>query len=248
MALFDIDVNTSIVILTGAGISAESGLPTFRGDDGLWCGYRIEDVATPEAFKKDPDTVHDFYNMRRTDLLKKEVKPNAAHKALAKLEKNWLGNVTIVTQNIDDLHERAGSKNVLHMHGELLKTKCVRCKSTFEIRENLTTADSCQRCKKTGSLRPDIVWFGEMPYFMGDILNRLETCGLFIAIGTSGHVYPAAGFVSEALFSGAKTAELNLEPSANNAAFHESINGPASKTVPAFVEKLLDLTRNFSIL
>lgn len=239
----------SIVILTGAGISAESGLPTFRAADGLWEGHRVEDVATPEAFCRDPARVHKFYNQRRTKLLSPDIKPNAAHKALARLEAEWPGEVQVVTQNIDNLHERAGTKNLIHMHGELLKAFCDHCRrdngqchettDKIHIKKNLDVEDCCEICGKAGGLRPDIVWFGEMPYHMNEIADALERCDLFISIGTSGNVYPAAGFVAEALHGGAMTAELNLEPSQNVSVFQETAYGPASKTVPEFVEGLL---------
>lgn len=229
----------SIVILTGAGISAESGLETFRGAGGLWCGHRIKDVATPEAFARNPDMVHEFYNMRRQGLLKAEINPNPAHLALAELEEKWPGNVLVVTQNIDDLHERAGSKNLIHMHGEILKAFCRFCRADLECRDDLSTTMTCGKCSKTGGIRPDIVWFGEMPYRMDAIFEALSNCDMFLSIGTSGNVYPAAGFVGEALRHGALTAELNLEPSLNAAVFHESLAGPASRTVPDFVRSVL---------
>lgn len=245
----NLNKDANIVILTGAGVSAESGLPTFRASDGLWEGHRIEDVATPEAFVRNPDMVQTFYNERREKLLSSDIKPNTAHEALAKLEENWIGNVLLVTQNIDDLHERSGSQNLLHMHGELLKMFCDNCRTQklqhnetaekLSITGNLTTTDKCNKCQKTGGLRPDIVWFGEMPYYMDKIAEALSNCDLFISIGTSGHVYPAAGFVSEALHYGAITAEFNLEPSKNASAFNEQFYGPASQTVPNFVKTLL---------
>lgn len=230
--------DASIVILTGAGISAESGLATFRGSDGLWEGHRVEDVATPEAFIRNPALVQDFYNKRRSGLLSPEIKPNAAHKALADLEARWAGEVLIVTQNIDDLHERAGSKNLIHMHGEVLKAFCHFCHHKVECRDDLNIETSCRKCAKPGGVRPDIVWFGEMPYEMDRIFEALSNCDLFMAIGTSGHVYPAAGFVVEALRAGAYTAEFNLEPSQNASAFHEQFIGPAGTTLPEFVERL----------
>lgn len=235
--------DASIVILTGAGISAESGLETFRGAGGLWCGYRVEDVATPEAFDDNPELVHTFYNMRRSGLLNSKIKPNPAHQALAKLEKEWEGNVLIITQNVDDLHERGGSQNLLHMHGELLRAFCVNCSDgmgrKFECHTDISVTSECPSCRQRGGLRPDIVWFGEMPYHMDAISEALSECDLFIAIGTSGHVYPAAGFVSEALQAGAITIEMNLEPSPNASNFHYSITGPAGTTVLELVEALL---------
>jgi NAD-dependent deacetylase len=236
--------DAAIVILTGAGISAESGLETFRGSTkdpggGLWCGHRVEDVATPEAFISDPALVHDFYNMRRGGLLNPAIRPNPAHEALARLEQEWAGEVLIVTQNIDDLHERAGSKNLLHMHGEVLKAFCRFCRHKIDCRADLSTDQPCEKCAQKGGVRPDIVWFGEMPYHMDRILESLAACDFFIAIGTSGHVYPAAGFVTEALYHGALTAEINLEPSQNASVFHESLYGPASAAVPELVARLL---------
>ncbi len=228
----------NIVILTGAGISAESGLSTFRGDGGLWEGMRVEDVATAEAFRDNPDVVQSFYNQRRKNL--RTVKPNAAHEALAKLERGHQGEVTIVTQNVDNLHEKAGSKNVLHMHGELLKARCRSCSDLFDWTEDLTENQECPACKARPSLRPHIVFFNEMPLFMDRIEVLLYTADLFISIGTSGSVYPAAGFVSmvKSMRRG-HTVELNLEPSEGQSLFTETIYGKATKIVPGFVENLL---------
>lgn len=239
--------NSSIVILTGAGISAESGIRTFRGDDGLWEGHRLEDVATPEAYRRNPALVQEFYNMRRRGLLDEKVQPNAAHFALAELEKKWAGDVLLVTQNIDDLHERAGSENLVHMHGELLKMFCVHCAvlcgneavQKFDVRDDLSVGHVCGVCQKPGGVRPDIVWFGEMPYQMDRIFAALLECDLFLSIGTSGNVYPAAGFVAQARSGGAQAAELNLEPSLGVSHFHDGIYGPAGRVVPEFVERLL---------
>ncbi len=247
MSFFNqIKPNDSIVILTGAGISAESGLATFRGDDGLWEGHRVEDVATPEAFKRDPALVHEFYNMRRAKLFDPDIQPNAAHKALAKLQDNWAGDLLLITQNIDDLHERGGSKDVMHMHGEVLKVFCQYCSHGFgrkiEWKDDLNTQSLCPDCGREGGLRPDIVWFGEMPYFMDDIHKTLSECDLFLSIGTSGNVYPAAGFVNQALHTGALCAEVNLEPSLNARTFHEGFYGPATSTVPELVDNLLALS------
>ena len=237
--------NASIVILTGAGISAESGLETFRGAGGLWCGHRVEEVATPEAFEYNPGLVHTFYNARRSGLLTAAIQPNPAHIALAKLEKEWGGKVLVITQNVDDLHERGGTRNLLHMHGELLKAFCTHCSSgtgtKIECRTDLSTDNICPSCNQKGGLRPDIVWFGEIPYHLDAISTALSKCDLFIAIGTSGHVYPAAGFVSEALSAGAVTIEMNLKPSLNSSVFHHSFSGPAGKTVPQLVEILLNI-------
>ncbi|MGQ9370914.1 Sir2 family NAD+-dependent deacetylase, partial [Azospirillum sp. A39] len=227
--------NASIVVLTGAGISRESGLHTFRDADGVWARVRLEDVATPEAFVRDPRRVHDFYNDRRRGLADPAVQPNAAHHALAELERGWPGTVLLVTQNIDDLHERAGSRNLVHMHGELLKMVCAHCRTVEACRGDLAVEDVCPRCGRKGGLRPDVVWFGEIPYHMERIEAALADCDLFVSIGTSGNVYPAAGFVAEARRHGAHTVELNLEPSAGASRFAESVHGPATEVVPAFV-------------
>jgi NAD-dependent deacetylase len=228
-----------IVVLTGAGISAESGLPTFRGAGGLWEGHRVEDVATPEAFARDPDLVQRFYNLRRRALLDPAVRPNPAHLALARLEAERPGGVLIVTQNVDDLHERAGSRNVLHLHGELLKALCTECRASVACRHDLGPASACRGCGALGTLRPDVVWFGEMPYRMDEAYAALARCRLFLSVGTSGQVYPAAGFVEEARAAGARTVELNLEPSAVSRAFEERRYGPAGEIVPALVDELL---------
>lgn len=228
----------NIIILTGAGISAESGLSTFRGDGGLWEGMRVEEVATAEAFRDNPEVVQSFYNERRKNL--KTVKPNAAHGALAKLEGGHKGEVTIITQNVDNLHEQAGSKNVLHMHGELLKARCRACSEIFAWHEDLSEGQECPKCHARPSLRPHIVFFNEMPLFMEEIEVLVYTADLFISIGTSGSVYPAAGFVSMVRSLGqGHTVELNLEPSEGQSLFAETIYGPATKIVPDFVENLL---------
>ena len=231
-----LDPRTSIVVLTGAGISAESGLATFRASDGLWENHRIEDVATPEGFQRDPALVHRFYNERRRKL--RRVEPNAAHLALAKLEAQWPGGVLLVTQNVDDLHDRAGSRNLIHMHGELRKVRCTACESIHLWNEDLDAASRCPGCGRAGRLRPHIVWFGEMPLAMEAIYGALEGCGLFVAIGTSGHVYPAAGLV-EAVGPGARTLEINLERSLVASAFQQHRIGKASECVPLWVEGLL---------
>lgn len=228
----------SIVILTGAGISAESGINTFRASDGLWENHRIEDVATPEGFKRDPVLVQQFYNARRQQLLSAVIKPNAAHLALAELEKEPAVSTLIVTQNIDNLHERAGSKNIIHMHGELLKCFCCLSQKRFNIKTDLNTSSECDCCQQTGSLRPDIVWFGEMPYQMDTIYEAISQCDLFISIGTSGNVYPAAGFVEIANQVGAHTVELNLDPSLTESAFKEKIYGKATEIVGPYLSKL----------
>jgi NAD-dependent protein deacetylase/lipoamidase len=230
----------SIVVLTGAGISAESGLPTFRGSDGLWLGWRLEDVATAEAFARDPGAVQRFYDLRRRQLLAPEIRPNAAHRALARLEQRWPGSVRIVTQNIDDLHERAGSENLIHMHGKLLKARCTACAAVSPWRDDLAAAHRCRACGGADVLRPHVVWFGEMPFELDAIDEALAACDLFIAIGTSGQVYPAAGFVEEVgRHARAHTVELNLEPSAVDSLFAERRRGPASEVVPRYVDDLL---------
>ena len=228
-----------IVILTGAGISRESGLHTFRDPDGIWARHRIEDVATPEAFRRDPAAVHAFYNARRRGLTDPAIQPNAAHLALAELERHWRGEVLLVTQNIDDLHERAGSKNLIHMHGEILKRRCAECGDVQPCREDLTIDLACPACASLGSLRPHVVWFGEMPLEMDRILRALGEAELFLSIGTSGAVYPAAGFVTQARSAGAHTVELNLEPSEGRSLFDEAVHGRATEIVPAYVRRLL---------
>ena len=231
----------NIVVLTGAGISKESGLSTFRDADGIWARVRIEDVATPDAFRRDPERVHGFYNARRRGLLDPAVVPNPAHDALARLEAEWgdRGDVLVVTQNIDNLHERAGTRNLIHMHGELLKCRCARCGIVRQSVEDLSVEDICAACGVKGGIRPDVVWFGEMPLEMEAIEQALVACELFVSIGTSGHVYPAAGFVELANRTGAETVELNLEPSLGTSLFDSSIHGLASRIVPEFVARLL---------
>ena len=227
----------NIVILTGAGISAESGLATFRGPDGLWEGHRVEDVATPEAFRRDPALVQAFYDARRARLA--TVEPNAAHRALARLDSQWPGELLLVTQNVDDLHERAESKRLLHMHGELAKGWCLACDQRFDWAGPRGEGASCPACGQAGKVRPDIVWFGEMPYEMDRIEAALQVCDLFVSIGTSGAVYPAAGFVQTALYCGARTLEMNLEPSAGSYLFAESRTGAAGALVPQWVDEIL---------
>ncbi|WP_300298530.1 Sir2 family NAD+-dependent deacetylase [Ferrovibrio sp.] len=227
----------SIVILTGAGISAESGLGTFRDRDGLWTKYDLSEVATPEGFARNPVLVHDFYNARRRNLL--EAQPNAAHAALAALERQWGGDFLLVTQNVDDLHERAGSQRLLHMHGELLKIRCEHCGHVTAWPGDLDLATACPACGNAGSLRPHVVWFGEMPLYMEEIYDALQSCDLFVSIGTSGQVYPAAGFVAEVRRAGrAHTVELNLDPSDGHSLFAERLYGPATEIVPEFVARL----------
>ena len=228
-----------VVILTGAGISAESGIRTFRAADGLWEEHHVEDVATPEGFQRDPALVQRFYNARRQQLQQAEIQPNAAHLALVELEQVLGDNFLLVTQNIDNLHERAGNSRVLHMHGELLKVRCVTSGQVIEWSGDITPDDRCTCCQFPSALRPHVVWFGEMPLGMEQIYQALEQADYFIAIGTSGHVYPAAGFVHEARLQGAHTVELNLEPSQVGNEFAERHYGLASEVVPEFVHKLL---------
>jgi NAD-dependent deacetylase len=227
----------NIVILTGAGISAESGLATFRGPDGLWEGHRVEHVCTPEALARDAALVHRFYDARRAQLA--DVEPNAAHRALARLDAAWAGDLLIVTQNVDDLHERAGARRMLHMHGELKSALCAACGDRRVWIAPLPPGTPCDACG-AAALRPDIVFFGEMPYQMDRIEAALRRVDLFVSIGTSGAVYPAAGFVQTARHHGARTLELNLDPSAGSMMFDETRPGPAGVLVPAFVEALID--------
>ncbi len=227
----------NIVVLTGAGLSAESGLATFREKGGIWSKVRVEDVATPEAFERDPSRVQAFYDTRRRD--HKAARPNAAHQALARLEVEHNGNVLVVTQNIDALHEAAGQRRLIHMHGELLKVWCLACNARSVWDDDVTATTACPVCRVTGRLRPDVVWFGEMPYHMEAIELALAAAELFVSIGTSGSVYPAAGFVSRARRARAHTVELNLEPSEGVSLFHEAMHGPATRIVPTFVERLL---------
>ncbi|GAA4026838.1 NAD-dependent protein deacylase [Sphingomonas rosea] len=226
-----------MLVLTGAGISAESGVATFRGPDGLWEGHRVEDVATPEAYDRDPALVHAFYDARRAKL--ETVAPNPAHAALARLEREWSGEFLLVTQNVDDLHERAGSQKLIHMHGELASGWCLACDSRFTWVGAMGEGARCPSCAATGKVRPDIVWFGEMPYAMDRIEDALARCTLFASIGTSGAVYPAAGFVQTARYVGAHCVELNLEPSQGSIFFHETRLGRASEIIPAWVDEIL---------
>ncbi|MDP1026913.1 NAD-dependent deacylase [Sphingomonas sp. KR1UV-12] len=226
----------SIVVLTGAGISAESGIATFRGPGGLWEGHRVEDVCTPEALAHDPALVHRFYDLRRGAL--GAVAPNAAHRALARLEAAWPGDFLLATQNVDDLHDRAGSRRLVHMHGELKSALCAACGARRAHDGALPPGSSCPHCG-AARLRPDIVFFGEMPYRMEAIEAALATCDLFVSIGTSGAVYPAAGFVRVAARAGATTLELNLERSAGSGSFDETRLGTAGALVPEWVASLL---------
>lgn len=235
---------SKIVVLTGAGVSAESGMGTFRDKDGIWTRHRLEDVATPEGFARNPRLVHDFYNARRRAL--RDAAPNEAHHALARLEQavgKAGGEILLVTQNVDNLHEKAGSQALLHMHGELARVMCAACGAKGAWDDDLFSETECWACQERGALRPDVVWFGEMPYGMDRIYDRLGACDLFVSIGTSGEVYPAAGFVEEARFSGAHTVELNLEPSANARVFGEGRYGPASEVVTQWVADITSKLR-----
>ena len=228
---------SNIVILTGAGVSAESGLGTFRGPGGLWEGHRVEDICTPEALARNRELVLDFYDERRVAL--GSVAPNAAHEALARLDREWRGGLLIATQNVDDLHERAGAKRLLHMHGELMSALCEACGARAVFGGAMLDGTLCGVCGAVDALRPDIVFFGEMPYEMETIDRALSRADLFVSIGTSGAVYPAAGFVQTARYNGARTVELNLEPSGGSYFFDESRMGPASVLVPEWVDEVL---------
>jgi NAD-dependent deacetylase len=227
----------SIVVLTGAGISAESGIETFRAAEGLWANHRVDDVATPEGFARNPQLVYEFYNQRRRQLLTPEISPNAAHSALAKFEHEFDGEFLLVTQNVDNLHERAGSQNLIHMHGELLKMRCLNSKLVFDVSEDFDYDTHCRCCRSAGNLRPHVVWFGEMPLQMNRINSALENCDMFVAIGTSGNVYPASGFYQTAKIRKASTVELNLERTGSS--FDRHVRGPATECVPQFFESLL---------
>lgn len=230
-----------IAILTGAGISKESGIDTFRDADGLWTRVNLEEVATLEAWHRDKKKVLDFYNETRGLFRAAGIHPNDAHRALARLERDYEGEVTVITQNIDLLHEQAGSKRVIHMHGRDGEIRCMACKTVFESDQDLTPASVCPACKSAGELRPNIVWFGEMPMHLEEIYEVLERCGLFLAIGTSGEVYPAAGFVLHVRrhVPRARTVELNLAPTDSKSLFHEHIYGPATEIVPPYIERVL---------
>ena len=229
-----------IFVLTGAGVSVESGLGSFRDKDGLWSRYDLREVATPEGFARNPGKVHAFYDVRRRGLL--DAAPTAAHLALAKLQGALAGRggrLFICTQNIDDLHERAGATGVVHMHGELFKARCLACEAVADWRGDMGLAAACPACGVVGRLRPHVVWFGEMPMFMDEIAGAIADADLFVSIGTSGSVYPAAGFVADARAAGVRTCEINLDPSENAWMFDERVYGPASVEVPRWVEALL---------
>jgi NAD-dependent deacetylase len=236
-------MHRNLVILTGAGISAESGVPTFRADDGLWMGHRVQDVATPQAFARDPALVQDFYNRRRRQMA--EVEPNLAHHALAELAARWEGEVLLVTQNVDDLHDRAHALQppgpgfeLIHMHGELLKAQCTATGRVSDWPGDMAAHEPSPH-HPAGRMRPHIVWFGEFPLRMERIEAALAECDLFVSIGTSGAVYPAAGFVQQARFAGARTVELNIEPTIGRRLFDEGRYGPATEVAPAWVDSLL---------
>ncbi|RBP53458.1 Sir2 family NAD+-dependent deacetylase [Arenicella xantha] len=230
---------SSIVVLTGAGISAESGIKTFRASDGLWEEHRIEDVATPEGFARDPMLVHRFYNQRREPLLRGAIDPNPAHVALVQLEQKFNGDFLLVTQNIDNLHELAGSSGVRHMHGEILKMRCTVSGEIFACHTAISVDSVCACCQRAGSLRPHIVWFGEMPLYMDEIYSALASCDLFLSIGTSGNVYPAAGFVQAANQAGATTIEINLEASSVASEFDHAVYAKAGEALPNWVASFL---------
>ncbi len=230
-------VYRNIVILTGAGISAESGLATFRSADGLWNNHRVEDVATIEAFERNPDYVHDFYNQMRPELM--VAKPNPAHLAITKLQNNYCSKINIITQNIDTLHEKANNQNVWHIHGQINQIVCLNCGHVYETWSDVSSEDKCPQCQIAGMLKPNIVFFGENLLYMDKVDELLPKCDLFISVGTSGVVYPAAGFVQIAKFSGADTVELNMEQTSNNYLFDRHILGPAGSTLPQLVDELL---------
>lgn len=227
-----------LVVLSGAGLSAESGVPTFRGADGLWEGYRIEEVATPGAFERSPELVHRFYNLRRAAL--KTVQPNAAHVALARLERAWSGSFLHVTQNVDDLCERAGARRLLHLHGELLQVRCVACTWGSRWEGDLRSSSRCRECGRSGVLRPDIVWFGETPHHLDVVAEALQEADLFVSIGTSGLVYPAAGFARMAAEAGCRRLiEINVDSTGIRREFTERRVGPATVEVTRLVEEVL---------
>lgn len=239
--LLNINVSEfNVVVLTGAGISAESGLKTFRDNDGLWENHRVEDVATPEAFARDPELVYRFYNLRRAQLQDGDVLPNPAHYALAQLEEKLGDRFLLVTQNVDNLHEKAGNKRILHMHGDLLSARCCNTGRTFPYKDSFDGQTPCPCCEPPSRIRPNIVWFGEMPMYMEEIYHALANADVFISIGTSGNVYPAAGFVSEANKYGAHTVELNLEPSLGESEFAEKRYGKAGTVVPEYLRELIN--------
>jgi NAD-dependent deacetylase len=228
-----------IVILTGAGISAESGIKTFRDQNGLWENHRIEDVASPEGFERNPPLVYDFYNKRRGQLLSPEVGPNPGHYALARLEEQFHGQTLLITQNVDNLHEQAGQKKIIHMHGELLKMRCMETHKIFPAATCFDSNTKCPCCQRTKQLRPHIVWFGETPLGMDEIQKELSQCDLFFSIGTSGHVYPAAMFIQIAKYNGARTVEINKEATGNSSLFDKTFFGQSGEILPGLIETFL---------
>jgi len=227
-----------IVFLTGAGISAESGLSTFRSENGLWNNHRVEDVATIEAYYRNQDYVHQFYNDMRPELLKAQ--PNPAHLAITELQKNYPAQIDVVTQNVDTLHEKAGNQNIYHIHGQINQIVCMNCGHVFETWGDVSSQDKCEQCGTIGMLKPNIVFFGENLLYMNKVDRLLQECDLFISVGTSGVVYPAAGFVQIAKMFGADTIELNMETTSNNRLFDRHIYGPAGTTLPALVKELIE--------
>ena len=227
----------SIVVLTGAGISAESGLATFRSSNGLWNNHRVEDVATIEAFQRNPEFVHDFYNQMKPELL--AAKPNPAHLALTKLQNNYPAPVSIITQNVDTLHEKAQSRNIYHIHGQINQAVCLNCGHVLETWNDVTTETVCPQCSVAGMMKPNIVFFGENLLYMDKVERLLASCDLFLSLGTSGVVFPAAAFVQTAKLYGAETYEFNLEKTSNNFYFDHHIFGKAGDTLPPFVDELL---------
>lgn len=231
------DSYKKIVFLTGAGISAESGLATFRSENGLWNNHRVEDVATIEAYYKNPDYVHDFYNEMKPELW--NAKPNAAHLAITKLQQNYPAEVDIITQNVDTLHEKAKSKNIYHIHGQINQAVCMNCGQVLETWGDVSSETVCQNCQVMGMMKPNIVFFGENLLYMDKVEELLRTCDLFVSVGTSGVVFPAASFVQTAKYYGADTVEFNLEATSNNFYFDKHIMGKAGETLPKFVDELL---------
>ena len=238
------DIYSSIVILTGAGISAESGLATFRSSNGLWNNHKVEDVATIEAFQRNPEFVHDFYNQMKPELL--SAKPNPAHLAITKLQDKYPAPVAVITQNVDTLHEKAGSRNIYHIHGQINQAVCLNCSHVLETWNDVTTETICPNCSVAGMMKPNIVFFGENLLYMDKVERLLAGCDLFLSIGTSGVVFPAAAFVQTAKLYGAVTYEFNLEPTSNNFYFDHHIMGKAGETLPKFVDDLLALNAQSS--
>ncbi len=234
-------LDKNILVLTGAGISKESGISTFREKNGLWENYKIEDVCTLDAFKRNPDLVNNFYNRRRREIIEKKIKPNRAHCALAKLEQNCRKNFLLVTQNVDNLHEKAGSKKIKHMHGSLNKAYCMYCKNSIKLDFDLNTKYQCKNCRNSGMVRVDVVWFGEQPKFLDTIYKYIEQVEVFISIGTSNNVYPAAGFIDliVQLKKNIQLYEFNLETTSKSSLFTKVYKGPATLTLPEFVENII---------